>query len=105
MVERVFHKVADGFNDPITVTEKGSVLRTGESERLLLLLCAVREVQRDILHHVSDVFRVLFKGDGARVEPCYLEQVLHESFDAVKLLLGQFGKLFHSFCVNVFVLQ
>ncbi len=104
VVERVFHDVADRFAQPVTVAGQADILRTRQRDFLLLLSCAVRKVQLQVLHHVRDIFLCFFKYDRPCIQLCDLQQVLHQCFDAVELLLGQIGELLHGGRFDVLVL-
>ena len=95
MIQGILHKIINGFHQPVAITEKGNLIRAGQNDLFLFLFGPVGKMQLNIPHHLCQVFRSLFKRDGTGVQPCDCQQVFHQGFNPVKLLLRQGGKFFH----------
>ena len=105
MVEGVFYKVVHGFQHPIPVTGKPDVIRPGQNDFLLLLLCTIGKMQLHIPQQFCNIFGMLFNDDRAGIQLCKLQQTLHQRLNPVQLLFGKLRKFLNGGVLLRFSLQ
>ena len=105
MVKRIFHNIVDCLIQPITITKKRKMIRARQNDFFLFLSGSICKMQFNILHHICNIFCVLFQDNGSGIQSCNLEQTLHQCFDTVKFLLRQTRKFFHGGHFYILVLK